>query len=146
MQQLSRQSVTGTLVADHQASNRELLEGFLMMQHFTVVAARDGASTLGQPTRTLIHLVRLNIMTMPRSRRCGVSRKWMETQQPIDYRRSELLFYLMRKISYTVFHTAKSPSRVTAQVGRLNTEGKALDHDIRLEHLPIQDRLTRYHS
>ena len=66
MQQLSHQPVAGTiLVADDQASNRELLEELLTLQGFTVIAVQDGTSALEQLTRGHIDLVILDVM-MPR--------------------------------------------------------------------------------
>jgi putative two-component system response regulator len=59
-------SVTGTiLVADDQATNRELLEEFLSAQGFTVIAAGDGDAALHQIAATQIDLVLLDVM-MPK--------------------------------------------------------------------------------
>jgi putative two-component system response regulator len=62
----SHQSVTGTiLVADDQASNRELLDEFLSARGFTVITVADGVSALQELTSSKIDLVILDVM-MPR--------------------------------------------------------------------------------
>src|ERR1700739_2229424 len=62
----SHQPVTGTiLVADDQASNRELLEELLSAQGFTVVTASDGIAALEKLATTQVDLVLLDVM-MPR--------------------------------------------------------------------------------
>jgi putative two-component system response regulator len=62
----SHQSVTGTvLVADDQASNRELLQELLSAQGFKVLTAPDGAFALEQLAATHVDLVLLDVM-MPR--------------------------------------------------------------------------------
>jgi putative two-component system response regulator len=59
----SHQSITGTiLVADDQASNRELLEELLTAQGFKVVTVADGAAVLQELARTQIDLVLLDVM------------------------------------------------------------------------------------
>ncbi|MFZ0198581.1 MAG: HD domain-containing phosphohydrolase [Candidatus Sulfotelmatobacter sp.] len=59
-------SVTGTiLVADDQASNRDLLQELLTPHGFEVIAAPDGISALEQLNRTNVDLVLLDVM-MPR--------------------------------------------------------------------------------
>jgi putative two-component system response regulator len=63
MQSQSHQSVTGTiLVADDQASNRELLDEFLSAQGFSVITVADGVSALEQLGATQIDLVLLDVM------------------------------------------------------------------------------------
>jgi len=55
--------LSGTiLVADDNASNRELLEELLTAQGFTVITASDGAATLQELSRTPIDLVLLDVM------------------------------------------------------------------------------------
>ncbi|MFY9558787.1 MAG: HD domain-containing phosphohydrolase [Terriglobales bacterium] len=55
--------ISGTiLVADDNASNRELLEELLAAQGFTVITASDGAATLQELSRTQIDLVLLDVM------------------------------------------------------------------------------------
>jgi putative two-component system response regulator len=62
----SHQSVTGKiLVADDQASNRELLQELLTAQGFAVIAVPDGQSALEQLAGNQIDLVLLDVM-MPR--------------------------------------------------------------------------------
>jgi putative two-component system response regulator len=59
----SHQSVTGTiLVADDQASNRELLQELLSAQGFQVVTVPDGNSALERIARTQVDLVLLDVM------------------------------------------------------------------------------------
>src|SRR3984885_14304194 len=66
MQYQSHQSVTGTiLVADDQATNRELLDELLTTQGFRVVTVPDGAAAVEELTRTQVDLVLLDVM-MPR--------------------------------------------------------------------------------
>jgi putative two-component system response regulator len=63
MQHQSPPSVTGTiLVADDQASNRELLEELLSEQGFKVITAPDGASALEQVSTSQVDLVILDVM------------------------------------------------------------------------------------
>jgi putative two-component system response regulator len=63
MLQQSHQPITGTiLVADDQASNRELLHELLTPQGFQVVSVSDGAAVLEQLTRTQVDLVLLDVM------------------------------------------------------------------------------------
>jgi putative two-component system response regulator len=63
MQYQSHQSVTGTiLVADDQASNRELLEELLSEQGFRVITAPDGTSALEQLATNQVDLVLLDVM------------------------------------------------------------------------------------
>src|SRR5580698_2967866 len=63
MQYQSHQSVTGTiLVADDQATNRELLDELLTTQGFRVVTVPDGAAAVEELTRTQIDLVLLDVM------------------------------------------------------------------------------------
>ena len=58
--------ISGTiLVADDNASNRELLEELLAAQGLTVITASDGTATLQELSRTQIDLVLLDVM-MPR--------------------------------------------------------------------------------
>src|SRR5260370_16339274 len=55
--------LSGTiLVADDNASNRELLDELLAAQGFTVITASDGAATLQELSRTQIDLVLLDVM------------------------------------------------------------------------------------
>src|SRR5260370_18662729 len=55
--------LSGTiLVADDNASNRELLEELLTAQGFTVITASDGAATLQELSGTPIDLVLLDVM------------------------------------------------------------------------------------
>src|SRR5713101_4218507 len=55
--------LSGTiLVADDNASNRELLEELLAAQGFTVITASDGAAALQELSRTPIDLVLLDVM------------------------------------------------------------------------------------
>src|SRR5712692_8406895 len=55
--------LSGTiLVADDNASNRELLEELLTAQGFTVITSSDGAATLQELSRTPIDLVLLDVM------------------------------------------------------------------------------------
>jgi putative two-component system response regulator len=55
--------LSGTiLVADDNASNRELLDELLAAQGFTVITASDGAATLQELSRTPIDLVLLDVM------------------------------------------------------------------------------------
>jgi putative two-component system response regulator len=62
----SHQSVTGTiLVADDQASNRELLEELLSAQGFRVVSVPDGAAALERLSTLQVDLILLDVM-MPR--------------------------------------------------------------------------------
>jgi putative two-component system response regulator len=59
----SHQSITGTiLVADDQATNRELLDELLTTQGFRVVTVPDGAAAVEELTRTQIDLVLLDVM------------------------------------------------------------------------------------
>jgi putative two-component system response regulator len=59
----SSQPVTGTvLIADDQASNRELLEELLTTQGFKVITVPDGALALKELTRTQVDLVLLDVM------------------------------------------------------------------------------------
>jgi putative two-component system response regulator len=59
----SYQPVTGTiLVADDQASNRELLEELLTAQGFKVISVQDGAAVLQELAKTQIDLVLLDVM------------------------------------------------------------------------------------
>jgi putative two-component system response regulator len=59
----SNQPVTGTiLVADDQASNRELLEELLTAEGFKVVSVANGAAALEQLSITPIDLVLLDVM------------------------------------------------------------------------------------
>jgi putative two-component system response regulator len=59
----SSQPVTGTvLVADDQASNRELLEELLTTQGFKVITVPDGALALKELARTQVDLVLLDVM------------------------------------------------------------------------------------
>ena len=59
----SCQPVTGTiLVADDQASNRELLEELLTAQGFKVISVPDGAAALQELAKTQIDLVLLDVM------------------------------------------------------------------------------------
>jgi putative two-component system response regulator len=59
----SNQAITGTiLVADDQASNRELFNELLTAQGFKVVIAADGIEALDQLSRVPIDLVLLDIM------------------------------------------------------------------------------------
>ena len=63
MQHQSHQAATGTiLVADDQASNRELMQELLSRQGFKVVTAPDGASALEQLATTQVDLVLLDVM------------------------------------------------------------------------------------
>jgi len=63
MQYQSHQPATGTiLVADDQASNRELMQELLSRQGFKVVTAPDGASALEQLATTQVDLVLLDVM------------------------------------------------------------------------------------
>ncbi|HEV2729228.1 MAG TPA: HD domain-containing phosphohydrolase [Terriglobales bacterium] len=63
MLQQSHQPITGTiLVADDQASNRELLQELLTIEGFTVHSVSDGAAVLEQLTRTPVDLVLLDVM------------------------------------------------------------------------------------
>lgn len=62
----SHQSITGTiLVADDQASNRDLLEELLTTQGFKVITASDGTDVIQELTRTQVDLVLLDVI-MPR--------------------------------------------------------------------------------
>jgi putative two-component system response regulator len=62
----SHQPVTGTvLVADDQASNRELLEEILSAQGFKVVSVSDGAAALDKLSTLPVDLILLDVM-MPR--------------------------------------------------------------------------------
>jgi putative two-component system response regulator len=62
----SHQPVTGTvLVADDQASNRELLEEILSAQGFKVVSVPDGAAALEKLSTLPVDLILLDVM-MPR--------------------------------------------------------------------------------
>jgi cyclic di-GMP phosphodiesterase len=62
----SHQPVTGTvLVADDQASNRELLEEILSAQGFKVVSVSDGAAALEKLSTLPVDLILLDVM-MPR--------------------------------------------------------------------------------
>ena len=62
----SFQPVSGTiLVADDQASNRELLEELLTPEGFKVISVPDGAAALAELVNTPIDLVLLDVM-MPR--------------------------------------------------------------------------------
>ncbi len=62
----ARQPLTGTiLVADDQASNRELLEELLTPQGFTVISVADGVSALQELAENRVDLVLLDVM-MPR--------------------------------------------------------------------------------
>ena len=55
--------ISGTiLLADDNASNRELLEELLAAQGFTVITASDGAAALQELSRTQIDLVLLDVM------------------------------------------------------------------------------------
>lgn len=64
--QKSHPPITGTiLVADDQASNRELLEELLTIQGFTVIAVPDGAAALEELGHVAADLVLLDVM-MPR--------------------------------------------------------------------------------
>lgn len=66
MQSQSHQSVTGTiLVADDQASNRELLEEFLSAQGFEVITVGDGAAAVEALSIHTIDLIILDVM-MPK--------------------------------------------------------------------------------
>jgi putative two-component system response regulator len=57
------QPVTGTiLVADDQASNRELLEELLTPRGFKVISVPDGAAVLQELARTQVDLVLLDVM------------------------------------------------------------------------------------
>jgi putative two-component system response regulator len=59
----SCQPVTGTiLVADDQASNRELLEELLTAEGFKVISVLDGAAALQELAETQIDLVLLDVM------------------------------------------------------------------------------------
>src|SRR5882762_6228313 len=59
----SNQPVTGTiLVADDQASNRELLEELLTAEGFKVASVANGAAALEQLSMALIDLVLLDVM------------------------------------------------------------------------------------
>jgi putative two-component system response regulator len=61
--QKAHQAITGTiLVADDQASNRELLEELLTTQGFTVVAVPDGATALAELSHVPADLVLLDVM------------------------------------------------------------------------------------
>jgi DNA-binding response OmpR family regulator len=56
-------SVTGTiLAADDQATNRVLLDEFLLAQGFTVITVGDGDAVLQQTAATQIDLVLLDVM------------------------------------------------------------------------------------
>jgi len=66
---------TGTiLVADDQASNRELLEELLTRQGFTVIAVSDGAEALNQLSKVPVDLVILDVL-MPHMNGFEVCRK-----------------------------------------------------------------------
>jgi CheY-like chemotaxis protein len=55
--------LSGTiLVADDNATNRELLEELLASQGFTVITASDGAAALQELSNTQIDLVLLDVM------------------------------------------------------------------------------------
>src|SRR5208282_3809569 len=59
----SHQSVTGTiLVADDQATNRELLDEFLSAQAFKVITVGDGVAALQQVATAQADLVLLEVM------------------------------------------------------------------------------------
>lgn len=59
----SHQTVTGTiLVADDQATNRELLDEFLSAQGFKVITVGDGDSALRKIAATQVDLVLLDVM------------------------------------------------------------------------------------
>ncbi len=61
-----KSEITGTiLVADDQATNRELLEELLTTQGFTVITVSDGAEALDQLTKVPVDLVILDVL-MPR--------------------------------------------------------------------------------
>src|SRR5467141_1792602 len=67
--------LSGTiLVADDNASNRELLEELLTAQGFTVITASDGATALQELSRSQIDLVLLDVM-MPHLNGCEVCEK-----------------------------------------------------------------------
>jgi two-component system, cell cycle response regulator len=57
------QPVTGTiLVADDQASNRELLEELLTAQGFKVISVPDGIAALKELAETQVDIVLLDVM------------------------------------------------------------------------------------
>jgi putative two-component system response regulator len=59
----SHQTITGTiLVADDQASNRELLEELLTAEGYKVITVPDGAAAVEELTRTQVDLVLLDVM------------------------------------------------------------------------------------
>jgi putative two-component system response regulator len=61
--QKSLQTITGTvLIADDQASNRELLEELLASQGFSVITVPDGAAALEELSRVPADLVLLDVM------------------------------------------------------------------------------------
>jgi len=63
MSDQSQPSITGTiLIADDQASNRELLEELLSDQGFKVITAPDGTSALKELATTPVDLVLLDVM------------------------------------------------------------------------------------
>jgi putative two-component system response regulator len=63
MRSQSHQSVTGTiLVADDQASGRELLDEFLSAQGFKVLTVSDGAAVLQTLTSAHVDLILLDVM------------------------------------------------------------------------------------
>jgi putative two-component system response regulator len=75
------QPVTGTiLVADDQASNRELLEELLTPQGFTVISVPDGTAALQQLAETQVDLVLLDVM-MPHLNGFEVCKKIKTTSE-----------------------------------------------------------------
>ncbi|MGA8152216.1 MAG: HD domain-containing phosphohydrolase [Terriglobales bacterium] len=63
MLQPSHQSLSGTiLIADDQASNRELLEEFLTSQGLTVISVPDGAAAVAELSRNRVDLAILDVM------------------------------------------------------------------------------------
>jgi putative two-component system response regulator len=57
-----QQTGGNVLIADDQASNRELLEELLSGQGYTVIAVPDGASAVAELARTQVDLVLLDVM------------------------------------------------------------------------------------